>query len=310
MRRVWQKVTGWASSNIGLRLFSLIFAAGLWFFVNAGQKAAERAIEVPVEFRNIPSEMMVMDSSLGQVELRVMGPPALLSTLNPENLKVALDLEGSRPGTSSFRLNPDFFNPPRGIRVTRISPSVINVRLEPVAVRSLPVSVRLAGKPLLGNRVARVEVTPETVKVRGPANELNKMASVETQPVALDGRGPMTQEVRLNSAGKGLSFSPDRVTVSVTLEEELVTKEFSRVEVTTKDFSGVVRVTPRRVYLRLSGPRRILEGLKIGSDQAYLDVRGLGPGTHVLALTFNFPPEIRVVEQKPDRFQVKIIQAG
>lgn len=307
MRRIWEKLISLASGDWGLKLFSLMFALGLWLFVNAGQKAAERAVEVPLEFRNIPSDLMVANPGVSQVEVRVMGPPALLSTLDPDYLKVALDLDGARPGSSTFRLSPDFFNPPRGVRITRISPSVINLKLESVAVRTLPVTVRFGAKPPFGYRIARVVANPEVVRVRGPANEVNRMASAETVPIDLEGtRGQISREVRLSSSGKSLSFTPERVTVSVVMEEELMTREYSRVEVKAKNSAGRYSVTPRRVYLRLSGPKRILSQLEVGTEQAHLDLKGLGPGSHTLVLNLKLPPEVKVLEQKPNRFNVKI----
>ena len=307
MRRAWEEFISLAGSDPGLKLFSLVFALGLWLFVNAGQKAAERAIEVPLEFRNIPADLMIANPGVGQVEVRVMGPPTLLSTLDPDYLKVTLDLDGARPGTSSFRLSPDFFNPPRGIRITRISPSMINLKLESVAVRSLPVTVRFGAKPPFGYRITRVETKPETVKVRGPANEVNRMVSAETLPLDLEGaKGPVTREARLSSAGQTLSFSPDRVTVSVEMEEESMTREFGRVEVKARNFTGGYSVTPRRVYLRLSGPKRILSQLQLGTEQVYLDLKGVGPGSHTLDLNLKLPPEVKVLEQRPARFNVKI----
>ena len=307
MRRIWEKLISLASSDLGLKLFSLVFALGIWLFVNAGQKAAERAVEVPLEFRNIPSDLMVGNPVVGQIEIRVMGPPALLSTLDPDYLKVALDLDGARPGTSTFRLSPDFFNPPRGVRITRISPSVINLKLESVAVRSLPVTVRFGAKLPFGYRVARVETSPETVKVRGPANEVNRMVSAETVPMDLEvTRGQITREVRLSSSGQPLSFTPDRVTVSVVMEEESMTREFGRVDVKAKNSVGGYVVTPRRVFLRLSGPKRILSQLQLGTDQVYLELKGLGPGSHTLALSLKLPPDVKMLEQRPDRFTVRI----
>lgn len=307
MRQAWEKVISFASGDLGLKLFALFFAVGLWLFVNAGQKASEKAVEAPLEFRNIPSDLMVANPDVRQIEVRVMGPPALLSTLDPDYLKVVLDLDGMRPGTSAFRLSPDFFNPPRGVRITRISPSVINIKLESVAVRSLPVAVRFGTKTPFGYRVARVEANPETVKVRGPATEVNRMVSVETVPMELEsGRGQISREVRLSSPGVALSFTPDRVTVAVFLEEEWMTREFSQVEVKARDFAGSYSVTPRRVYLRLSGPKRLLGQLQLGPEQVYLDLKGLGQGTHARALNLKLPPEIKVVEQRPERFQVRI----
>ena len=299
MKRIWERLISWASSEMGLKLFSLFFALGLWLFVNAGQKASERSLEAPVELRNIPSDLMVVDSAAGPIEVRVMGPPALLSTLDPDYLKVSLDLDGARPGTSTFRLSPDSFNPPRGVRITRISPSVVNLKLETVAVRLLPVTVRLGGKAPFGYKIARMEANPETVKVRGPTNEVDRMTAVDTVPVELEAaKGQITREVRLSSAGKTLSFSPDRVTVSVVLEEEWITREFTGVEVKARDFAGRYSVSPAQTYLRLSGPKRILGQLQLGTEQVYLNIKGLGPGGHTVALSFNLPRELKVLEQK------------
>ncbi len=309
MKRAWEKCVALASSDLGLKIFSLFFGLGLWLFVNAGQKAVERSVEVPLELRNIPSDVMVANSGPGQVEVRVMGPPALLSTLDRDYLKVALDLEGARPGTSTFRLSPDYFNPPRGVRITRISPSVVNIKLESVAVRSLPVTVRFAGQPPFGYKVGHIEVNPVSVKVRGPTNELNRMVSVDTLPFEIDGRGPITREVRLNSTGKSLSFSPERVTVSVRLEEEWIAREFSHVEVKAKDFRGSYSVNPRRVNLRLSGPKRILDKIQLGEEQVYLDLKGMGQGSHTVSLTLKLPPEVKVEEKKPDHFRVRILSS-
>jgi YbbR domain-containing protein len=307
MKRSWEKLFFWASSDVGLKLFSLLFALGLWLYVHAGQKPTEKSLVVPVEFRNLPADLMAVGPAPGQVEVRVAGPPALLSTLDPDYLKVILDLDGARPGTSTFRLSASYFNPPRGVRITRISPAVINLRLEAKAERSLPVTVRLGARPPAGYKIVRMDSIPDTVKVRGPANVVNRMTSVETAPLELESsKGQFTRELRLGSTDETLTFSPDHVTVAVVVEEETITREFSRVDVRARNFSGKYSVSPRQAQLKLSGPKRILDELQLGADQVYLDLKGLKPGTHSVPLSFNLPREVKVLEQKPDRLRVTI----
>jgi YbbR domain-containing protein len=309
MKVAWDKLLLWASSDLGLKLFSLLFALGLWLFVNAGQKPTEKTFVVPVEFRNMPAELMTVNPAPAQVEVRLAGPPALLSTLDPDYFKVMLDLDGARPGTSTFRLSADFFNPPRGVRVTGINPAVVNLRLETKAERSLPVSVRLGTKPPSGQKIARMDPVPDTVKVRGPANVVNRMTSVETVPLDLEGtKGQFTRELRLSASDEALAFQPERVTVAVALEEETITREFSRVDVSAKNSPGEHTLTPRQAQVKLSGPKRILADLQLGPEQVYLDLKGLKPGSHSVPLSFNLPREVKVVEQKPDRFRVVIVR--
>ena len=308
MGRYWRKLVSVISSNLGLKLVSFAFALGIWIFVNKGQKAAERAVEVPVELRNIPSDVMVVNPGPGRVEIRLAGTPALLSAMDRDRLKVVLDLDRARPGISTFRLGPDFFDPPRGVRIRRISPSVIDLRLEAIIERSLPVTVRFGGKLSFGYKVGSVKVTRETIKGRGPANEFAEMTSVDTQPFDLqDLKEELTRELRLAGPGKLLTISRDRVKVSVSLEEEWITKEFKSVHIEARDFSGRYRATPSRVYLRLSGPKRVLYPLKVGKDQVYLDLNGLKPGRHTLKLSLSLPPGVKVEKQKPALFKVRIL---
>ena len=73
-------------SNFGLKALALIIALGLWL---AGHRDIERAIEVPVEFRNIPSDLMVSDNRVDYVVLRLMGPRTLFSLVfDSEDLKL------------------------------------------------------------------------------------------------------------------------------------------------------------------------------------------------------------------------------
>jgi len=307
MKQVWEKVLAVAGSDWGLKIFSLAFAIGLWLFVNVGQKPAERPFKIPIEFISVPADVVVSHSGVDEIEVRVMGPPALLSTIQPEQLKVALDLEGAKPGTSTFRLGSDSFNPPRGVRVTRITPSVINLTLEALATRMVPVSVRLAGEPPFGYKVGEVETNPRQVQVKGPEGVVSRTAAIETEPIQLDGApGQKVREIKLRADGKPISLTPDRVKVSIIIEEETVTKEFEQIEVQANDFSGKYQVFPKSVYLRLSGPKRVLGQLALGKEQVYLDLGGLKPGQHVVPLSFALPAGVKVLEHKPSRFQVRI----
>ena len=99
MKQLWEKIVSLAGSNLGLKALALIIAVGLWL---AGHRDTERAIEVAAEFRNLPADLMVMDNRVDYVVLRLMGPRTLVSTLDPDNLKLSLDLNGAKPGTSSY----------------------------------------------------------------------------------------------------------------------------------------------------------------------------------------------------------------
>jgi YbbR domain-containing protein len=308
MKHLWKQITLLSRSNIGLKVLALMIALGLWL---AGHRDIERAIEVPVELRNVPSDLMVTDNRVDYVVLRLTGPRTLVSTLDSEELKLSMDLKGARSGSASYPLGAHSFNIPRGVTVARITPPVIHLRLEPVMKRVLPVSVRVSSKPPAGYKISQTTVEPDTVSVEGPADDVKRLTSVETIPIDVEEKGGVLKRtVRLAADGKPFSFSPDQVEVSITVDEDESTREFDRVDVQAKAFEGVYAVSPRSVYLRLSGPRSVLDKLALGPDQIYLNLKGLSVGEHSVPLSFILPPKVKVVEQKPQRFKVRITKTG
>ena len=308
MKQLWEKIVALSGSNSGLKAVALIIAVGLWL---AGHRDTERAIEVPVEFRNLPADLMVVDNRVDYVVLRLTGPRTLISTLDADRLKLSVDLNNAKPGSLSYPLGTEYFNVPRGVAVSRITPPVVHLRLEPVAKRTLPVSVRISGKPGAGYRIAETVAQPQNVAVQGPAEEMRRLLSIETVPVDVEeSRGTLKRKVRLSNDGKALSMVPDQVEVSITIEEERATREFDRVEVRARDFRGIYSVAPEAVRLRLSGPKSTIDKLQLSSDKVYLELKGIPVGEHSVPLTLILPADVKVVEQKPQQFKVRITKLG
>jgi YbbR domain-containing protein len=306
MKPLWEKMVALAGSNLGLKVLALIIALGLWL---AGQRDIERSIEVPVEVRNLPANLMLMDNRVDFVVLRLSGPRRLVSTFDAETLKVGLDLSAAKPGPAIFPLSSSSLNIPRGVTVSRITPPLINLRIEPVLRRVLPVSVRFANKLPSTFKIASVAVKPENISVRGPADDVRGLSQAETVPIEIEAaRGVTKRTVRLSTDGKPLDFAPERVDVAVTVEAATLVKDFNSVKVLAKDGAGDYTVAPGSVSLRLTGPADILEGLELGPNQVFLDIEGLAPGDYSLPLIFDLPADVKLVEHKPQRFKVRILK--
>jgi len=304
MKALWEKVVDLAGSNLGLKVLALIIAVGLWL---AGQRDIERSVEVPVEIRDVPAGLMVMDNRVDFVVLRLSGPRTLVSTFDAERLKLGLDLTSAKPGQGTFPLSSNSLNIPRGVTVARITPPVINLRIEPVLKKALRVSVRFANQLPDTFTIGAVSVQPENILVQGPADDVRGLAFAETLPIEIEARrGSIKRTVRLSADGKPLTFMPEQVDVVIAVEPAQIVREFSSVEVEAKNSAGAYSVNPKSVYLRLMGPGDELEKFKVGADQVFLDLDGLTAGDHALPLNFNLPPEIKVLEHKPQRFKVRI----
>jgi YbbR domain-containing protein len=306
MKVLWEKIVALAGSNLGLKVLALIIALGLWL---AGQRDIERSIEVPVEVRNLPAGLMLTDNRVDFVVLRLSGPRRLVSTFDAETLKLPLDLSAAKPGSATFPLSSSSLNIPRGVTVARITPPLVNLRIEPVLRRVLPVSVRFTNKLPETFEIASISVKPDKVSVRGPADDVRTLALAETVPFELEpARGVIKRTVRLSTDGKPLDFAPEQVEVVVAVAAATIVKEFSSVKVQARDGAADYTVSPGLVSLRLTGPGDVLETLEIGPAQAFLDIEGLAPGEYWLPLSFNLPAEVELVAQKPQRFRVRIMK--
>ena len=76
---------------------------------------------------------------------------------------------------------------PAGLTVTRISPAYVDVKLERIRDKQVPVRVVLSGEPAAGFRVRHVRVTPARVAISGAESELKTISEVVTEGIDLAG---------------------------------------------------------------------------------------------------------------------------
>lgn len=172
--------------NWALKLLSLVFAVVLWFFV-MGEQKMELQYSVPLELKNIPKGLMVANEVPSTVDVRISGPRTLLNSVRPSDISIAVDLRDLQPGLTSFKRLEERLNIPSALKVTRVSPSFVDIKLERIKDKAVPVQVVLAGEPPEGYQVVNVKTTPQRVTVTGAESEIKNVTEVLTEPVDLQG---------------------------------------------------------------------------------------------------------------------------
>ncbi len=174
------------TENWTLKLISLAFALLLWVFI-MGERRLEVGYRVPLELQNIPQGLMVANEVPSMVDVRVSGPRTLQMKVSPNDISIIVDLTDLKPGLTTFKRLEERLNLPSGLRVTRLSPSFIDLKLERIKQKLVPIKVALAGEPLAGFRVASVKLVPDEVLVEGAETELKSVSEVTTEEVDLHG---------------------------------------------------------------------------------------------------------------------------
>ena len=204
------------TENWMIKLLSLVFALVLWFFV-MGEQNLEKGFVVPLELSNIPEGLIVSNSVPSLIDVRISGPRSILFNLQQRDLAINIDLKGLSPGVTSYKRLEERFNLSRNLKVTRVSPSIIDVSLDRIRAKRVPVKVLLDGDPPVGFEVVSVTAKPSHVTVSGAGSELKNVSEVSTDLIQISAvREDFTQMVPIDYVGTFTALKDDK-TVEVTV---------------------------------------------------------------------------------------------
>ena len=204
------------TENWMMKLLSLVFALVLWFFV-MGEQDLEKGFAIPVELTNLPEGLIVSNDVPSLLDVRISGPRSVLMNLEQSDLAIDIDLNGLSTGIASFKRLEERFNLSRNLKITRTSPSIIEVRLERVRAKRVPVKVVLDDELPAGFEIDAITVKPSHVEISGSGSELKLVNEVPTDPIKVD---EVTEDtvltVALDYVGKFTALR-DEKTVDVTI---------------------------------------------------------------------------------------------
>ena len=295
------------TKNRALKFFSLLLALTLWFFVMGEKKAEFSFADVPVEFINKPADLVVTHQTARSVNVRVSGSRTLLTTLSSNNLKAIMDLEGVKPGTVVFNDLIDAIKLPNGTRITSISPAQVELTVEALIYKRVPVEVDLTGDPAPGYAVQGISVDPPSVEVSVGASEAAQLVKLMTKPLDISAEtGTVTREVLLSLAELDAprSISKRKVSVAVTIVPQLLEKTLSGIPVTLVGSRYRARVVPGTIEVRVQYPYHLENALSAGEIGATIDVSGLKPGSYSRQAVIELPGGISLLESIPQSCEV------
>jgi YbbR domain-containing protein len=304
----WTRLTSAARRDPWTKLLAVAVACVVWYLTNIRERDAERVIDLPVVMRRVPRSLIVTQWPLDRVVVTLRGPGPLLDGIDERRSRVVVPLGGLESGTNVIDLKGARVEPelPSSLSLVRIQPGRATVVAAAVKKRSLPVRPVTIGKVAAGYRVARIEVDPERVEAAGPGKEVERLEDVGTAPIHVDGAtAPVAARVFLEWAGDFVTFMPDRVAVRVEVEEISRTRQIDDVTIAVRG-ARRFRIEPPTVSLTLRAPASVLEAFALPADSVYVDVTGLGPGEHQVAVTVVLPPRIEVVTRRPEVHRIVI----
>jgi diadenylate cyclase len=167
-------------------LASLATVAIAWFiFTRSGDTLM--GIDVPLEFTNRNKAIDIIDASASTVHLQLSGSGTLLKSVQPEQVRVQIDLGEATVGRNRLSISPGQVALPPGVYVKKVEPAELEITLDELEEKSVPVQVDWVGKLAENLIMVSADVEPAKIDVSSGKHAMDKIATLYTERVPLEG---------------------------------------------------------------------------------------------------------------------------
>lgn len=211
-----------------VKVFALIGATGLWFFVmNDQNPVMDSSVSVPVGFVGTPEQAKVTPSA-SDIKVKLRGPRSVFAAIRREEIKAVLDLSDKDAGTHHLPVQALL---PSGLEVVSLKPEYVDVLIDPLVQKRLPLHVVPSGAVGAGFTVSRM--TPETdrVFIDGPETLADSVVQVigyvplsNDRTSDFDVRVPLSAVDAEGRAVPEMTLTPEDISVHVQIARGLSKK--------------------------------------------------------------------------------------
>jgi YbbR domain-containing protein len=209
--------------NRGLKLLSFLLALLIWIILIPEEKTySDKTVTVPLETRNVPPDMELVEKPAATIEVTVRARNRLLNELLSSDLSARLDLGRASIYQDIYPLNASMIMVPPGAEVIGISPNMVRLKLEKTKQMDLEIAPMIVGKVPEGLRIVKIEVTPPRVPVIGPESKIRTKDKVSTSPVdvsSLSQSSTFEADIILPRADLRLATRLIKVRIGIIVEE-------------------------------------------------------------------------------------------
>lgn len=192
------------------------------------------------------------------------------------------------------------------IQVLEYQPSVINLKLERLIWKSVPVLPEIENSFKSGYGLAgKIMIQPDSVTVAGAKSYIERLRYLTTEKYVFENLSSQTTESIPVEYPKHISVFPQSVSVTIDAQK-IVDKEFQDIPVAILDVPGdrQVLIIPDKITVGVEGGVSLLGSMdpaNIKAELHYKDIIADSLGFVFPKITV--PQYLRVVSQKPERLR-------
>lgn len=217
------------ATNIRTFLLAFVLSVAVWVSaVSSADPDEVRAYPTPIPLEIIGQDpSLILTSELpATVDVTLRAPQSVWALLETQQnaVRAILDLSGLSAGEHTVNIQVQVTLHPTQIVLT--NPETVTVKLEPLATKTLPVSLSLSGQPAAGYQTGEATRDVTEVSITGPESIVNDAIRARAV-VNLDGvRESINESVQIqiinstNEPLRGLTVQPDTTLVDVPVSQQ------------------------------------------------------------------------------------------
>lgn len=289
-------------NNLSFKLLAILLALTVWFLAKQEEKPVQVSFFAPIIFTNLPPMLQVAVNPT-QVNVSATTSQRRSGAINPAEIRMVLNLDKARPGTYSYSVDADNLQTPVPLNVERIAPSQVELVIEELIERELPLQPRYSGQLSPGYLLEKIDIVPSTIRLRGPRRQLEPLDFVMTREIDLanlDSSIDMLVQIDLPSQDfQVVNQGIDYYTARITVRALPVKKRFDNVPIYFRNTEFVSLINPSTFNLFLEGPPDVVNALTSSDVYGTLDLREYVPGSYQITPKPVVPRQVTVLQQWP-----------
>lgn len=246
-------------------LLSLVIATGLWYLV-VGRDHVETQVELRVEYRGLPSGLVVGEGLINQLSVRLRGSAELLRNLHSRDLTYTVDLSSVQRGANALPLSVGNIPDLKPFEIMEVMPSRLVIEADALTERVVPLAPRTMPLPSDSPYVmSSIILEPSFVTIKGPEMKVNTLERllVIYDPNKNASEGQHQANVAISTPPQ-IEVTPPVTSLRYTLDLKTRSVTLSR-KVQAGGNAAEYQIVPDMVEVELSVPESLV------NDTDYLD---------------------------------------
>lgn len=291
--------------NFAQKILAVLLAFFIWLFATVPTMHEKSVVQffVPITYQNLPKDLEIVSPQLQSVNVSVEAMKSNLQDVHPSHFQVFLNLSGATEGKNSVAMSEkNIKSPNKDIKVISVSPTEVQLELEKIAEKLLPIRPVIQGKLAPGFVVNDIVMEPNNINIRGPFSVMETMDQIETKAINVDGlNSDIDIAVTLDLPNRvrvldNVNFLAARIKVG----SEPMNLRIDKIPIGLINQTYVTRINPQEFNVLLRGPKSVLKNFSRDDLRAVVDLSQYKPGTYkIKEPKLYHPPSIQVLKVWP-----------